>query len=213
MINCFKLMLMLFAVSSGVADAGLINANFETGDLTGWTDSTSGLALVVTSEVGEFGIYTPAVGNYFLAITAGAVDVWQTVSQSVTMGVGDTLSGWAAFDWHDYVPYLDGARVQITDANGVVATPFFAQGAVGQDYADYAPVFWSWTATMAGTYTLEYSVRNTLDSALSSTGLFDADLINDEQTVVPEPSSLALLGPGVTGLYGYGCRRKRRLAA
>ena len=56
MINCFKLMLMLFAVSSGVADAGLINANFETGDLTGWTDSTSGLALVVTSEVGEFGI-------------------------------------------------------------------------------------------------------------------------------------------------------------
>jgi hypothetical protein len=208
-------MVVVAALSAGGVNAGLVNPDFETGDLTGWTTSlTGGAATVEPFHIGDFGTYFPGAGSYFLRIVAGTEDIWQTVSQSVALNEGDVLSGWVAFDWRDYDPIFDGARVQITANLGgtpYIATPFEADGSSGPNFADYAPVFWSWTAPVAGTYTLEYAVRNTLDDFFSSVGLFDADVITYEAfppSAVPEPAGLALAG--AAGLGACAWLRRRR---
>lgn len=209
---------MLSALATGSAQAGLINNGFETGDLTGWTSSLSnGAATVVTSNSTTYftsATYLPPEGNYFLAIQSGDADVWQTVSQSLAVAAGESVAGMAAFDWGDYLPYADGARVRILDAAGaLVATPFYLDGNLtpGTQKASGEPdsgfngpwTAWSWTAASAGTYTVEFGARNTLDGGgpNQTFGLFDAH-------VVPEPASLALLGIGLVGLGAI--RRKQR---
>lgn len=198
---------MIAAMGSFAAQASLVNAGFETGDLTGWTASLSGgSASAVTSNSTSYQppvTYLPQDGNYFLAIASGAANVWQTVSQSVTLGAGQTLSGWAAFDWGDYPSYYDGVKVSIYNGSNVlVSTPFYDDGAGDPSGYNGPWTTWSFTAATAGTYTLEYASRNTQDGGgpNQTYGYFDAE--------VPEPASLALFGVALAGLGSL--RRKQR---
>lgn len=197
-LTCFA-----FSLSWTGVQAAPINPGFETGDLTGWTTNLSGgVASVVTSALGDFLIpvtYSPVEGSYFLSLTAGAANAWQEVYQSFSLGAGDMIEGWVAFDWRDHAPYLDGAKVELYDsALNLVSTLFYADGSGNPDFWDGPWTHWSFTASAADIYTLVYGVRNTIDGALSSRGYFDA--LKHTPAAIPEPATLSLLGLGLLGL-------------
>jgi len=67
---------------------------------------------------------------------------------------------------------------------------------------------WSWTATNAGLYTLEFGVANGGDNMYGSYALFDADV----NAPVPEPGTgiIMLLGAGLISVSRF--IKKRRAA-
>jgi len=132
--------------NSALAASSLVNGNFETGDLTGWsvdTTSSGGKAGVVTSY--EHTVYcednsclpppttSPQEGSYFALLTSGYQQSQATrISQPFEASNGDKVSGWAFFKTDDNV-YMnactganaDKAQVVIkSDSGTTIATPF-----------------------------------------------------------------------------------------
>ncbi len=165
----------VYAVSVTVADDFesepplVSNGSFETNDLTGW--SASGPASVVTSYAAEpdsSPIYSPIDGSYFALLTGGDADVYTSISQTITVVAGETISGWAFYDTNDYSPFEDDSAVSLQVAGpSTVATLFSASTFTVGDYGETHWTPWSYTFTMSGTYTLVAQVRNTIDNIRS----------------------------------------------
>ncbi len=168
----------------------------------------------------------PQEGQNFLALGTGTSgpNIWQSVTQTIEVANGTKLSGFAAFDWNDTflstnvpAPTVDGARVSIFQGTSTTGTafdtPFNWSGASvippppapgGVRVPSYFNGLWTqWfsTALAAGTYTVEYAVRNTGDTRDQSFGYFDA------VTAVPEPATLALFVIGLAGLTSMKRRK------
>ncbi|RJP28775.1 MAG: PEP-CTERM sorting domain-containing protein [Candidatus Omnitrophota bacterium] len=175
------------------AHAALINGGFETGDLSGWSNNSGILAATVNSYSGDIA-YSPVEGDYFLKLTSGlGTGAYSIVNQSLSLQQGAKLSGWAAFDAGDYLPYNDDAYVKI--GNSTVWSRDISQ--VGNyGYTNWQQ--WNWEAPTAGSYTLEFGVRNVGDNGLSSLALFDANFL--ATSAVPEPATMSLFGLGLLGL-------------
>ncbi|MBT9173546.1 MAG: hypothetical protein DDT21_01947 [Syntrophomonadaceae bacterium] len=157
----------------------LVNGGFEAGNFTGWNVNFPELAQVVTTYQADGGggpIYTASEGGHFAVLHAGAEDVYTEVSQAVVLSAGQTLAGRAAFDAVDYLPFNDDAAVVII-SGGPLATPWAKSVAVVGNYGQSAWESWSWTAPVAGVYTLSLRVRNVNDDSLPSVALFDANVI------------------------------------
>ncbi|MCO4761559.1 MAG: thrombospondin type 3 repeat-containing protein [Myxococcales bacterium] len=151
---------------------GQINPGFESGNLSGW--SAVGSASVVTGHVGYSGTrYAAPQGSYFARVTAGCPWAPHFLSQSFTLAAGQSISGYAAFDARDYIPFADSARVKITAAS-VNTTAWYNDVYTVGTYGDGPWQQWTFTAPTAGTYKLIYQVQNYGDCALSSIGLFDS---------------------------------------
>lgn len=159
--------------------------------------------------------YSPTESTHFLMIGSGSAadNVWQKVTQQFTVNaIGDSLSGYAAFDWDDADPQLDGARVRIFglnyDSENILPRIFSLTGAsFPDDYYNGPWTLWSWIAPAAGTYTLEYAVANTNSASPSnrnnSYGYFDT-----VPATVPEPATLALFVIGLASLSSMQQRRR-----
>jgi hypothetical protein len=148
----------------------LVNPGFETGDLTGWTVSSAGPAPFYYNTFQNWDGYAAMAGNYFLVTSAQLPNVPETdVYQDVTLKPGDVLQGWAACT---QLAYGSGAAAVYIFHNGaLVATPW---SATGTGYSQSPWTAWSWTATTAGTYRLDYQVTN---ASGDTCACFDAPVV------------------------------------
>ena len=211
------------ALAFPASAAGLVNAGFEAGDLTGWTFSEGFVQVVSFADdatqdpiFGEH--YLPTGGAYFAQLTAGVdVGVYSTLSQNFTLGGAGSVSGDAAFLAFDSAPFNDDGYVRIlnTDTGALVYSLFASDvNTVG----DFGHTDWThFTSGLlgAGTYTLEAGVRNNLedgDNSVPSQILVDSFAVTDAGPGgIPEPASWMLMILGFGGL-GAMLRARRRAA-
>lgn len=205
---------ILFSVNASATS--ITNYGFETGDLTGW--NVQGEASVVTNYTGyDSGAYawnfSPKDGDYFALLGDRFYTGASIISQEFNIYSGETISGFFAFDARGLLKLgNDSASVQIFDSagNSVLIGPS------SEWYSDTATVGsngitpwknWSWTASQAGTYTINYILRNTTAGYGSSFAVFDAYEISS--TPAPEPSTLFLIGGGLLGLAGVSRKNQQ----
>jgi Bacterial Ig-like domain len=152
-IACALATIALVVVASGnnsaLAASSLVNGNFETGDLTGWSVDTSasgGEARAVPSY--DYSYQVPCIeswggacfttatvrsneGSNFALLTSGYQQGEAKISQPFEASNGDKVSGWAFFQTDNILSNsctdanVDNAHVVITSASGTtVAKPF-----------------------------------------------------------------------------------------
>jgi hypothetical protein len=208
----FVLAVVVLAVGS--VRAGLTNASFESGDLTGWTAVVpSGASVGVTvshSDPGGTGItsWGPTDGSAFALVkTNGAGSITQ-LYQSFYATAGADLSFDYFWDSQDYVPFDDmatGTLLAGMGTGGPLVTTLFSEN-INSDPADYWGTPWtsvSYTIANSGVYTLLITNMNSLDSILDSyVGI-------DNVNVIPAPGAILLGSIGV-GFVSW-LRRRRTL--
>jgi hypothetical protein len=169
---------------------------FEIGDFTGWTQTipVGGAAQVVGSHTGYYGTpYTSVQGNYFALLKTDGPGSYTSIQTTVFLYAGQTISGWAAFDSWDYLPFNDNAAVRILNSpTSVIATPWYSDVGIVGDYGDGLWTEWDWTALTDGNYVIEYRIANALDSILDSYALFDMDFsVVNVNNIAPIPSIIS----------------------
>lgn len=167
------------------------NLGFETGDTAGWTVSGDAGA---TTAIGGF---TATSGSWFGYVQSGTQDVYQTLTQVVSLTAGQILKGKVGFSTTDYNPFNDDGFFSINGTN-----IFAASVGTAGDYGSTGWVDWSFTAPTAGSYTLQLGVRNQLDGTVPSVAVLDA-------SVVPEPATWVMMIAGFA-MVGLGARGRDR---
>ncbi len=214
------LMLMVFSVTS--VSAQPTNGGFEAGDYSGWVSyiPSGGSIDVVTSYTSDQGTnYIPFEGNSFALLKTDGPGSYTTLSQNIYLGAGQTIKGYAAFDAQEVYEeiYNDNATVIIKDSsNNVIDTLWYSDVATVGDFGDGPWESWEWTATKAGTYTLEMKVSNVGynfddnvdNSLLDSRALFDGISVSGSSADIPEFPSIALPVAAIMGIMFIFGRRK-----
>jgi PEP-CTERM motif len=187
-----SLVLILSVISS--ANAGMIiNGGFETGDFSGWhvNDPSGG-----TFVTGAFPGYSPHGGDEFAAL--GATGQLGSISQTLNTTAGTTYI-------LDYFLASDGLTPNEFKVVWGGTTLFDQVNIPAQGYVEY-----TFQVTAASALTnLTFFERN--DNGFLSLDDVSANLLHPPPSVsIPEPSSLTLLGMGITVLLGYRMRRRKK---
>lgn len=216
-----------------VCSAAVVNGNFETGNLSGWTPigsakvfgasvgvaPTEGVFQGYLETTGNFTALAPAVvaslgvpGSAILGLGAGTPTNGSGISQSLTVSAGDTLT----FDWNFLTDELnEEATFNDFGFFTISGSAFLLASRNGSTFNTVSPpagfdgqTDWqtqSYTFSSAGTYTLGFGVFNVGDTGHNSVLLLDAIVIP-----MPEPASGALLTFGALLACAKRWRRRQR---
>jgi hypothetical protein len=175
------LLLALPAGAASPAQNPIVNPSFETGDLTGWTATTSG---------GSASVVAGGVDGAFAAeIVAGDANVYQIVSQVVPKlgggGTANKLKGYASFISGDNCGFTDSGEVWVDRiVGGFVASSslvFYGDTCGGST----GWVQWSYTIPGQGAYRIRAQVRNRFDNIANSSLQVDAHTYQGLTKVTP----------------------------
>lgn len=205
---------LLLAGAVPASASSLINGDFESGDLTGWSTTVPSNAVVNEQVVS--GPWTASQGNYFAQMVTDNTGSGKfvTLFQTTSLKAGDQVS----FDYFFY----DSTPNQANQAKASVGSSTLTlqgAGAVSQVGK------WS-TATLApvpadGTYTVSFGITN---GGATNRGIFGVDNVRisggaagdpadppaQPPSSAPEPLTLLSVILGVGSLAGY-IRRKRMM--
>jgi hypothetical protein len=210
----------LVSFGSSQAKAAIItNGDFETGNLAGWTTfltvngdigASGGFPTVVTFDVdqdsssskaaafrvgrADFNLGGRRGGGLFqnVSLLAGVVNI--TADIAILDNVGSTNA--------------DGGLFELLFDGVVVDSHDFGNAPLG---VTKSSMFAAMPIATAGIHEIRIRMgRNFIQSGVTPVQYID-DVVATQ--VIPEPSSLALLGIGAIALVGYGWRRKRKRAA
>src|SRR5215204_4504908 len=153
----------LVLVSSGnsaLAASSLVNGNFETGDLTGWSVDATGSG-ETASAVNNYTVpdpfqycewdcppnylsVSPHEGSYFALLKVADQSQWTTISQPFTASNGDRISGWVftletLYQTRGFTTpgFDDKGEVVLTDGSGTTVAILFKDSGGSGDY--YSP--------------------------------------------------------------------------
>src|SRR5215203_6343104 len=163
----------LVLVASGnnlaLAASSVVNGNFETGDLSGWSVDTTASGETASAVTGytvrdpfqyceydcppNYLYVSPHEGSYFALLKVADQSQWTTISQPFTASNGDRISGWVftletLYQTRGFTTpgFDDKGQVVLTDGSGTtVATLFNDSGSSG----DYNSPWRYWEYTFA----------------------------------------------------------------
>jgi hypothetical protein len=203
---------LALATSANAASIAIVNHSFEDGDLTGWTN-TGVVSLTVTqpvdanyagSTVGD--LPSPADGDFAATLTLGGNYGYIKQNTGVLVEEGLTYTLTVAVGARDDAGLPDitdpaSVLVRIGDGDGspfpATITQTLLLGGAGLVAGGFIDVTASFTA-VAADVGKELSILIGASRVGGDTGgTFDFDNVRlTDSTVVPEPSSTALLGLG-----------------
>jgi hypothetical protein len=191
--------LLFVGFSFVTSHAGVLtNGGFEDG-LNGWSVGGSGGSIQTAGSftASDGRVYSPVEGLEFALLESGSPG--STLYQSFDAWANSSILGKAFFATSDYLPFNDFGYVRILEGDNVL---FYQDVSSVGDFGSTPWTNFSYTFSTAGSYTVELTVVNNVDSFVAS--YLGADRIE----VVPEPSMLVI--GSFLGIGGLIAKRRMK---